>query len=49
MSGKGKYTCSDGDSYEGDFVNGVRHGKGLYKWANGDTFTGDFKDDLEHG
>lgn len=46
MSGpNGKYTCANGDVYNGNFINGVRHGEGKYKWADGDEYVGDFKDD----
>ena len=36
-NGKGKYTFSNGETYEGDYVQGRRSGKGLYRYANGTT------------
>jgi hypothetical protein len=43
-TGKGKYTWSDGDVHEGDFVDGKRTGKGKYTFANGSVQEGDFVD-----
>ena len=34
FNGKGDYTYSNGDIYEGDWVNGNAHGKGKYVFAN---------------
>ena len=33
---------SNGDRYEGDFINGMFHGKGVFIWANGDRYEGNF-------
>ena len=30
----------NGDVYEGEMANGLRHGKGKYTWANGDFYEG---------
>jgi len=38
-----------GDTYDGNFRNGVKHGYGTYRWASGDTYTGEYCDDLKHG
>ena len=35
-------TYNEGDTYNGDLLNGVRHGQGTYTWANGDTYVGPF-------
>lgn len=32
----------NGDIYEGEMVNGLRHGKGKYTWANGDFYEGEW-------
>ena len=32
----------NGNTYEGDFVDGKRTGKGIFKFAIGDTYEGDF-------
>ena len=32
----------NGDVYEGEMVNGLRHGKGKYTWANGDFYEGEW-------
>lgn len=39
----------NGDVYEGEMVNGLRHGKGKYTWANGDVYEGEYKDGKYHG
>ncbi len=40
-------TCSDGSSYEGQWVNGKKHGKGTYVWAGSKRrFTGEFDNDV---
>jgi hypothetical protein len=49
LDGKGVLKYSNGNSYEGDFLDGKREGKGVYKWKNGDVYEGDFKDDLLNG
>eukprot|EP01102_Stenamoeba_stenopodia_P020946 TRINITY_DN8322_c0_g1_i1.p1 TRINITY_DN8322_c0_g1~~TRINITY_DN8322_c0_g1_i1.p1 ORF type:complete len:1150 (+),score=232.72 TRINITY_DN8322_c0_g1_i1:180-3629(+) len=33
-------TYPNGDTYEGEFVNGKRHGKGKYTFSSGDVFEG---------
>lgn len=48
--GKGIYVwSSDGDRYEGDFVEGIKTGKGTYFFANGKRYEGDFIDDKRTG
>ena len=48
-TGKGTYKWDNGDSYEGDFLNGQRTGIGKYTWANGSFYVGDVKDGKHHG
>ncbi|MAO71749.1 MAG: hypothetical protein CMD02_04485 [Flavobacteriales bacterium] len=40
--GWGTYTWGDGETYTGEWKDGLPHGKGTYKWADGETYTGDF-------
>jgi hypothetical protein len=47
--GKGKWTNTNGDYYDGDFVYEKRHGYGTYTWPNGDAYKGDFADDNRNG
>ena len=49
INGKGTLTLSDGTTYEGDFLDNVKHGKGIYKWKDGRIYEGMFEDDLKHG
>ena len=40
--GKGKW-FRDGNKYDGEWKNGLKHGKGIYNWANGDQYEGDWR------
>jgi hypothetical protein len=40
---------TEGNRYEGDFVDGKRTGKGTFTWANGNRYEGDFVDGKLHG
>lgn len=40
---------ASGDTYVGDYVNGMKHGQGIYTWANGDKYVGEYMDDKKHG
>eukprot|EP00919_Chromeraceae_sp_WS-2016_P072629 GHVR01171690.1.p1 GENE.GHVR01171690.1~~GHVR01171690.1.p1 ORF type:complete len:216 (+),score=47.97 GHVR01171690.1:34-681(+) len=42
FSGSGKATYRNGDTYEGEYLDGVKHGKGKYTYANGDIFEGPY-------
>ena len=44
QNGKGTYTWDNGDTYEGDWVDGDRTGKGKSTWANGDIEEGYYLD-----
>ena len=46
--GNGTYTFKNGNTYEGEWVNGKCMEKALVK-ADGDTYEGEFKDDAMHG
>jgi radial spoke head protein 1 len=41
--GIGKMVFEDGGSYEGVWVNDIKHGKATYTWPNGSKFEGIFK------
>ena len=38
--GQGKYSYSDGASYEGEWKNGKRHGKGILSLSDGRKYFG---------
>ncbi len=48
-NGKGTATYTNGDKYDGDFVNGLREGFGTYYWADGEKFLGQFKNNKRNG
>jgi len=31
----------DGASYEGEYMEGMKHGRGKFIWADGSTYTGE--------
>lgn len=45
MSGAGAYFYKDGDSYSGEFRNGLKHGQGSYTFSNGNSFLALWKED----
>ena len=49
MTGKGKLTFENGDTYEGEFKNGIFHGKGTFTAAAGWTYVGEFNNGLAEG
>lgn len=49
QDGKGKYIWSNGDVYDGEWVNGSRTGNGKYDFSNGDLYEGGFKNGQFHG
>jgi len=43
-TGKAQASYSNGDIYEGDFLDGIREGRGKYLYAtNGDKYDGEWK------
>jgi len=49
FNGKGKYTFSKGDFYEGDFVNGNFEGYGKFSETDGSYYEGSWKNDKRNG
>ena len=49
MSGKGKFTFSDGKCYEGEYKNNLKDGFGTFKWVDGRKYTGLWKEGKQHG
>ena len=47
--GKGKKTYADGESYDGDWIEGKKEGLGTYRWADGSIYVGELKNDKKHG
>ena len=48
-NGNFKKVLDNGDTYEGDWVNGVPHGQGEYVWKNGNSYEGQFQLGKCHG
>jgi hypothetical protein len=49
LNGSAKIQYSNGDSYSGEVVNGLKSGNGQYTWANGCSYNGDWANDTMHG
>lgn len=47
--GKGKYTWSNGASYDGSYDAGRRHGSGTMSFPDKSSYTGEFADNSPHG
>lgn len=47
--GKGTYTWTNGDKYEGHWKNNIKHGEGTYIWITGEKYTGEWKNDKKDG
>ena len=39
--GQGKMTYSNGDTYAGEWKDGLKHGHGVYTFTDGETFEGE--------
>ena len=39
-SGKGKFTFTEGNTYEGDFYDNEIKGEGIYRWKDGRFIVG---------
>ncbi|MBK7139781.1 MAG: hypothetical protein IPH74_12475 [Bacteroidetes bacterium] len=40
---------TNGDKYDGDFVNGIREGDGIYYWKEGEKYIGKYKNNKRNG
>lgn len=49
FSGRASASYENGESYSGDFVDGVRIGSGKYIYVNGDEYVGGFDENKKHG
>lgn len=49
VNGEGKMVYSNGNIYEGDFINGKADGQGTSNFADSATYTGQYSNDLFHG
>ena len=49
LNGKGIYSYSNGEKYEGQFKNGERHGRGILNFPDGNKYIGLFKNGKRHG
>lgn len=50
LNGVAKINFPNGDVYEGQCLNNVRHGEGTYTWKeNSSTYAGEWKDGVRHG
>jgi len=48
-NGNTNYTYLNGDVYNGDFFNTLRHGQGRCIYKNGTIYTGEWNNDQYHG
>lgn len=48
-NGYGFYRHTNGETYEGQFVNGRYQGYGIYTWPNGSAYAGQWKNGMRHG
>ena len=46
---KGKIKYTNGDIYNGEFLNHKRNGKGIFQYHNGNIYNGEFNNNLYHG
>ncbi len=44
---QGRFSWTNGDSYNGQWKAGAKHGKGTFTWASGDRWEGVFKDNAQ--
>jgi 1-phosphatidylinositol-4-phosphate 5-kinase len=43
MQGQGKYCWPTGQTYEGEFVNNLKHGSGMWIDNEGNSYLGEWK------
>lgn len=44
FTGKGRASYTNGETYEGDYVDGKREGYGVYEYKNKYKYSGNWKD-----
>ncbi|WP_019680043.1 hypothetical protein, partial [Ruminococcus flavefaciens] len=49
IHGKGVFTYTNGNKYEGSFKEGVKHGRGVFTWADGNVYEGEYENDMRNG
>ncbi|KAF4655475.1 hypothetical protein FOL47_009412 [Perkinsus chesapeaki] len=49
FTGRARAVYGNGEVYDGDFDEGIRHGHGTYWYRNGDIYTGQFQENEKHG
>lgn len=49
FDGKGLYTWTNGERYEGDYVRGKKHGIGIFFYKNGERYHGEFNYGIKTG
>jgi len=49
MDGFGETTNVTGESYEGEYRNGLKHGQGTFTWKSGKKYTGSWENGKMHG
>ncbi|MBF0213841.1 MAG: hypothetical protein HQM00_09815 [Magnetococcales bacterium] len=47
--GQGIYLYPSGDTYSGQWRDGIRHGQGVYQFKNGDIYSGEWQNNQKHG
>lgn len=46
----GVYSFSNGDTYKGEFLNGMKHGRGVYSYlSSGEVYDGEWRSDQWNG
>lgn len=46
---RGTMRYDNGNTYEGEWINGIREGSGRMVYSNGDVYEGEWKNDKRHG
>ena len=49
VKGSGVYTWKNGDIYDGDWVDGMKHGYGVWKNKGGDQYQGYWEMNMAQG
>ncbi|NIU26990.1 hypothetical protein GWN75_21240, partial [candidate division KSB1 bacterium] len=47
--GEGTYKYTNGNVYEGEWVDGRKSGQGTQTWADGEKYVGGWSNNREHG